>query len=386
MYCRELIKGKKWVCVADGPRDPATGRRKQISRRGKSQKEAKAKVLAAIEEIDHNLIYDPNITFKDFAYQWFEQYLLKGQKESTYAIREYCIEVLIKYIGSLKMKSVTLTHYQKILNDLFKKEQSLNTMKMIHTTARMIFRYATEINLIKSNPTLNAEIPKKQKTVEDIENDNVSEKYLETEELWELLNAADKYYNYVNVIAIYTIAFSGMRPGEAIALKEKDVLFESNQLSITKTIYRKKNLKKVFKLTPPKNTTSIRLIDMEERIMNMIKNVLEYKEKHHFTKSDHVFSTPDGYPIKEEYLAKALNEIRATTPIKKKLYPYILRHTHISMLAEKGFSLPFIMKQVGHKNSDTTTQIYMHVTKGMREQVQEKVGELFNDLMDFKKK
>ncbi|QMT16125.1 Arm DNA-binding domain-containing protein [Planococcus maritimus] len=44
MYFRELVKGKKWVCVAEGPRDPRTGKRKQISRRGKTKGEAKAKV------------------------------------------------------------------------------------------------------------------------------------------------------------------------------------------------------------------------------------------------------------------------------------------------------------------------------------------------------
>lgn len=41
MYFKELIKGKKWLCVADGPRDPVTGERKQIARRGKTKKKQK---------------------------------------------------------------------------------------------------------------------------------------------------------------------------------------------------------------------------------------------------------------------------------------------------------------------------------------------------------
>lgn len=43
MHCKELIKGKKWVCVTDGPRDPVTGKRRQISRRGKTKSEATKK-------------------------------------------------------------------------------------------------------------------------------------------------------------------------------------------------------------------------------------------------------------------------------------------------------------------------------------------------------
>ncbi|XYJ23041.1 hypothetical protein ACSE3M_14290 [Bacillus velezensis] len=38
MYTEELIKGKKWLAVGDGPRDPVTVERKQIARRGKTKK------------------------------------------------------------------------------------------------------------------------------------------------------------------------------------------------------------------------------------------------------------------------------------------------------------------------------------------------------------
>ncbi|MFZ7753546.1 Arm DNA-binding domain-containing protein [Bacillus velezensis] len=48
MYTKELIKGKKWLAVGEGPRDPVTGKRKQIPRRGKTKKEAEQRVRDAI--------------------------------------------------------------------------------------------------------------------------------------------------------------------------------------------------------------------------------------------------------------------------------------------------------------------------------------------------
>lgn len=48
LYFEELVKGKKWLAVGDGPRDPVTGKRKQIARRGKTKKEAEKRVLDAI--------------------------------------------------------------------------------------------------------------------------------------------------------------------------------------------------------------------------------------------------------------------------------------------------------------------------------------------------
>lgn len=38
MHFKELVKGKKWLAVGDGPPDPVTGKRKQIPRRGKTKK------------------------------------------------------------------------------------------------------------------------------------------------------------------------------------------------------------------------------------------------------------------------------------------------------------------------------------------------------------
>ncbi|MGG1635102.1 Arm DNA-binding domain-containing protein [Paenibacillus sp. NRS-1760] len=37
-------QGYKWICVADGPPDPITGERRQISRRADTKKEAKERV------------------------------------------------------------------------------------------------------------------------------------------------------------------------------------------------------------------------------------------------------------------------------------------------------------------------------------------------------
>ncbi len=57
MYCKrvKLKSGQmRWVCVADGPRNPATGKRNQIERRGKTQREAKKRVEDAINDLKNH--------------------------------------------------------------------------------------------------------------------------------------------------------------------------------------------------------------------------------------------------------------------------------------------------------------------------------------------
>lgn len=273
-----------------------------------------------------------------------------------------------------------------MLDDLFNAGKSDSTIKIINSTANMIFDYAKKNNLIKDSPTEASQIPKKKITVEEIENITVIDKFLETEELREFLMATDNYGNFVYTVIIYLITFTGMRPGEAVALHEKDLLFADNTIRVTKTMYRKNRRKNEYFLTPPKTSTSIRLINVDNKIMEMIQQLLEFKKKSGYAPSEYIFTTSDGIPLTVDYLRQAVRRIGEKTTISKRLYTYILRHTHISMLAEVGVSLPEIMKRVGHKNAETTTQIYMHITKNMRVQLNTKINEKYGELMRNERK
>jgi integrase len=44
------------------------------------------------------------------------------------------------------------------------------------------------------------------------------------------------------------------------------------------------------------------------------------------------------------------------------------------------------MNRVGHRNSKTTTEIYLHVTKGMRENAQVKMHKKFSALLNLDEK
>lgn len=115
MHCKELVKGKKWVCVADGPRNPRTGKRKQIPRRGKTKAEAMKKVIQAIEEINHSMDYHEKVTFKDFSKDWYNIYRNRGHKENTNVTREFSIKKMNLYFGSVQLKKITTKMYQACL-------------------------------------------------------------------------------------------------------------------------------------------------------------------------------------------------------------------------------------------------------------------------------
>ncbi|QTB24288.1 site-specific integrase [Lysinibacillus sphaericus] len=375
------INKTTWRCTGEGPRNPATGKRRQITRRGKSKGDAREKVEKAIAELKKAYTFDAKVTFEEFSQDWLKLYRMKGNKETTNEHRAYCISLLNRYLAKKKMTAITTIEIQGTLNHLFENGTAYYTLRGTHNAAKMMFAYAMEIGLIEMNPIEASFVPKKKLTLEDVSNEETTKLYLETDELKEFLSYVDKHRNIMYRTLIYTIAFTGMRPGEAIALKLEDVDLDKKIININKTVYAKKSIRGDFELTPPKTFGSVRSVDIDDIVVEKLKQLYQWREDREWFKSDFVFGDKEGIPPTVKMLNQTVRRLGALTDIQKQFRTYILRHTHISLLAEADVDLNFIMNRVGHKNSDTTTKIYLHVTSGMRAVATEKMHAKFTELI-----
>lgn len=388
----------RWECFADGPPDPVTGKRKQIKRRGKTQREAKKRVEQAIRLLEENQIdesYAKKITFDQAANHWLDVYKLTGVKSSTIRIREKEIKILNRFFAKTPIGKITHTKYQAFLSKIAP-DYARTTVQGVNTTAGMIFRQAIKDRIIKDNPQKDVIIPKKQKTVEELATDPIEEKYLERWELESFLAAVREHGLELDVEWFYLLAFSGMRSGELLALKWSDINFKENTIRIIKTLYNPDNNMREYELLTPKTAGSVRTIEMEQEIMDLLKlhkrrqTKIKMKYRHlidEYHDGDFIFCRTNGYPYIQKNLIIRMKRLLKFTKIKKKATPHIFRHTHISMLAEAGVDLPTIMERVGHEDIDTTMKIYTHVTNKMKKDAAEKVRSIYgNELSNIKAK
>ncbi|MGX4258007.1 tyrosine-type recombinase/integrase [Bacillus sp. YH3-2-B2] len=159
---------------------------------------------------------------------------------------------------------------------------------------------------------------------------------------------------------------------------------------ISKTYYNPTNNKKQYKLLPPKTETAIRVVDVDDTVINELRKhqsfqkkvILRYRDVYH--DHDVVFASIDdlspSYPL---YIKKVENRMRRLLKLAKlstELTPHSLRHTHTSLLAQAVVSLPQIMERLGHKNEATTKNVYLHVTKEMKKEASQKFKELMENL------
>lgn len=396
MHCEQvtLKSGQnRWICIEDGPKDPATGKRKQIRRRGKTKKEAKKKIEDEIRKIEIDGLTSKKrrtLSFEQVSAEWLKTYEASGNKRSSVRIKEKDLKVLNRYMAKTPIDKITHSMYQKFLNDL-PNHYALNSIKSINTTANMVFKYAIRDKLIKDNPRTDAIIPKKKKTIEEVRENPIEGKYLDHDELNQFFSVLHNHALTLDIERFYTLAFSGMRPGELCALQKPDLDFTNQSISIYKTLYAESNNMREYTLTPPKTTGSVRVIDMETPIMELLKKLCKENDKRNlklrtvyedFHDKDFVFSRPNGYPFITKNVLDRMDRLIAMTNIKKRATPHIFRHTHISMLTEAGVDIATIMQRVGHEDVATTMQVYTHVTNKMKKDAPAKVNNLYGNIFN----
>ncbi|MCY9190746.1 tyrosine-type recombinase/integrase [Bacillus spizizenii] len=109
---------------------------------------------------------------------------------------------------------------------------------------------------------------------------------------------------------------------------------------------------------------------------------MKYRDIYH--DGDFVFASMNedlpGYPLYIKKIENCMRRLLKIAELNSKLTPHSLRHTHTSLLAQAGVSLPQIMERLGHKDEDTTKNVYLHVTKEMKKEASQKFKELMENL------
>jgi integrase len=277
--------------------------------------------------------------------------------------------------------------YSDALLDMLNRGLAENTISGAHGTGKMIFKRALEQDLLKSDPTQFARAPRRIATVEEIENKVELPKYLEKEELAHFLKVAQTNGLLGDYEMFLLLAYSGIRVGEMVVLRESDI--SDGKISITKTYYNPNNNAVQYKIQTPKTRSSIREVEVEPTVIKAIERytakIKEYKMLNRDVYYDKGYIFPNtnknpGYPNFVKTIENRMLRLLRIAGLNESLTPHSLRHTHTSLLAEIGVPIYDIMDRLGHKDDATTRLVYMHVTKQRKKEASQKFGELMQNL------
>ena len=303
------------------------------------------------------------------------KYELKASTRTNY---KYMYDKYIRdSIGTRDIASIKYSDIKKFYGALLKHGFKPNSVKNIQTILHPVFNVAVKDGYIRINPTdgVIAEI-KKSHDWEKPKRHALT--VPEQEAFVDFVAQSPIYRHWLNLFTV--LLGTGMRVGECLGLRWEDCDFKSRIINVNHNlIYRITEAGKMeLHITTPKTKAGIRIIPMFNDVKQALLDERLKQMEHGFTLTE-----VDGYSgfIFHNRYQEALNPhlvnraicriIRDYNIVAKKngtiQLPHFsvhnLRHTFCTRLCENEPNIKIIQEIMGHRNIETTMDVYNEATK-----------------------
>ena len=330
------------------------GTRRQTQKRGFATKH---EALAWEREQLLQAAADLDMTFGSFVDSYTAD-LKNRLKENTWHTKEHIIRTKIlpyfenRKISEIKPKDI-IAWQNELLGSRDKNGNPYSPvyLKTVHNQLSAIFNHAKKFYGLHDNPAAKVGNMGKEKTREML--------FWTREEYTKFADAImDKPLSYYAFELLY---WCGLREGELLALTPSDFDFEKQTVSITKS-YQRINKRDI--ITDPKTPKSNRVIKMPDFLAEEMQDFL--KMLYCVQPNDRLFE------ITKSYLYNEMKRGAKAAGVKK-IRIHDLRHSHISLLIEMGFSAVAIADRVGHESIDITYR-YAHLFPSTQTEMADKLS------------
>ncbi len=340
------------------------GQRKSVL--GDTVKEAMEKMNRLERDGKKSAARQKTVTLKNAMTGWLETYKKPKLKKTSYdTLRKTVFSRIGAYdIGSMRLTEIDSDMIQRHLNRLNEEEHlSYSTIKKCYDALNDFYRNRAMSGKIDVNPMLTVEMINKEniikapKEIEFFDNDDMK-KFIEQASGIRIWSKKPMYqYGFCLCANIYL----GMRAGELLALRWKDVDFENG------TIYVHENLQlvsnpngvpaQVYETQSLKNYQN-RHIHMNNRARYFLELQKEYSG--YTAPEDYVCCTRDGNHAAVTYLSSNIKEIEQMAETRVKAHgTHVIRHTCASLYFRRGVKVELIASLLGH-SVDVCRSTYIH--------------------------
>ena len=244
--------------------DPVSGKQKQKSIYGKTQKEVREKLAQVTVEIDEGTYIEPcQMTLEEWMTIWLAEYM--GDKKCS-TIKHYKAQVkahILPALGHYPLSQLNPHIIQAFDNALLRetgKEKPLTpkSVRNVHGVLRKCLAVAVQLEYIRRNPAEPVILPRVEKKII---------KPLTDEEVQKMICAAgdDGFGTLFKVVV-----FTGLRLGEALGLTWDCVDFTKRRLTIDKQLQKRPIADGGFVFASLKND-KVRVVAPAPYVLDLLK-------------------------------------------------------------------------------------------------------------------
>lgn len=279
-------------------------------------------------------------------------------KEYTWLTKKNIIETkILPYFGKKNVNDITPKDVIAWQNELISyrdqrhRPYSRTYLKTIHNQLSAILNHAVRFYELKSNPAAKAgnmgvEEKKEMKFW-------TKEEYMRFSEV--MMDKPVSFY------AFEVLYWCGIRVGELLALTADDFDFKKGVLRINKSYHR---IKGEDVVTSPKTRKSNRSIQMPQFLCEEMQEYISMI--YGYEKGERIFN------ISTSYLHHEMDRGAREAGVQR-IRIHDLRHSHVSLLIDMGFSALAIAERVGHESIEITYR-YAHLFPSKQQEMARKLN------------
>jgi integrase len=242
-------QGQMWLFKMDTGINPQSGKRQTTTRRGyKTKKEAQAAAAKLEQELTSGLlINNNNYTYQDIYEQWYSNHSKTIKPSTRTTIESKFKNHILPRFGRIKLKDITKTYCQKMINEIAETIASVNDIKI---QANQVFKYALKMDIITNNPMEHVSLPRQTNELISAVSETDMRNYWTKEEIKHFLEITKNELSFRDHVLFHLLIYTGARKGELLALTWDDIDFEAGSLRLWKTLFHSQAK---FIIQTPKN-------------------------------------------------------------------------------------------------------------------------------------
>lgn len=337
-----------------------------------NKKDAQQYLNGVLREKDLGTFTQPSKeTLNKYLNKWLVTAAKSRVREKTYKSYEDLLRLYIRpHLGDFKIAELAPLKIQSIYNKLTEQGLSARTVRYAHSILRDALEQAVKWQMLPRNPAQYVDLPREKKSEKTV---------MSAANVKAFLEAAEDTPWY----ALFSLMIAtGVRPGEALALKWPDVDFEHGKIHVQRTLTRNKE---GWKLEEPKTNQSRRVIPLPKSVIQDLKSLrkrqIEEKLKaEEYTAYGFVFAGGNGEPLLERNVVRRhFKPLLAKAGLPGSIRLYDLRHTCATLLLLAGENPKVVAERLGHASVTLTLDTYSHVLPDMQQGAADKLQRMLFD-------
>ncbi len=374
---RTTKSGDSWGFRIELGSNPTTGRRRRRTRWGfSSEKEAERAFYRELTELESGTSVDRTVmTVAEFLIgEWLPAHRQKIRPNTLDSYRSAIERHIVPHIGAIKLQKLEPRDINRLYATLTERGSqtggplAAKTVRNCHVILHRALEDAVRWGAIGRNPAASASAPAATGTPQ------VPDPWRRHEVKAFLDAVAGHTFEALWILA----ATTGMRRGELLGLRRRDVDFEAKRLSVVQAIVLVQGHPTIG---PPKTKRSARRVHLNARAVDALQRHLSANSEQKPADTELVFTRNGGLPLRPGWVTAQFSKLSRAAGLRH-IRLHDLRHTWATVALEAGINPKVVSEQLGHANVSITLDTYSHVIPALQADAVDRVAEAIYNAED----